>query len=92
MLTANIPESEERLRKKAADVVANWQLIVEHASLANYYLDRFIFRWWPAWMFKLRMRLFPEILDRRSVHLLKTGKVLAENATPSSSLDKFTAF
>jgi hypothetical protein len=38
------------------------------------------------------MRLFPEILDRRSVHLLKTGKVLAENATPSSSLDKFTAF
>ncbi|MFM0224832.1 hypothetical protein [Paraburkholderia dipogonis] len=88
MPTANIAESEERLQKKAADVVANWHLVAEHASLANYYLDRFIFRRWPAWMFKLRMRLFPEILDRRSAHLLKTGKVLAENATPLSSLDE----
>jgi hypothetical protein len=83
MPPANMVESEERLQKKAADVVTNWHLVAEHALLADYYLDRFIFRW-PPWMFKLRMRLLPNDLDRRSRHLLETGDLLRnKDAKPS---------
>ncbi|NPT44342.1 hypothetical protein GNZ12_24130 [Paraburkholderia sp. 1N] len=89
MPAANIAESEERLQKKAADVVTNWHLVAEHASLANYYLDRFIFRRWPAWAFKLRMRFLPNDLDQRSKHLLKTGELLRDkDAKPSIDEDK----
>ena len=61
---------------RAAEAVLVWDLCVEHAALASYYLDRFIFRAWPIWAFRLRMRLFPNDLDRRSAHLLSTGKCL----------------
>jgi hypothetical protein len=67
-----------RLDARAAAVMMAWDYSVEHAALANYYLDRFIFRRWPVWMFKTRMRLFPNDLDRRSKHLLKTGEPLSE--------------
>jgi hypothetical protein len=91
MPAANIPASEELLQKKAADVVANWNLIVEHATLANYLLDRFIFRRRPAWMFKLRIRFFPIDLDKRSAYLIKEGRRLADaNAAPFSSIDRNT--
>lgn len=67
-----------------------WDHMAEHALMSEYYLDRFIFRRWPVWITKMRMKFFPNDLDRRSAHLLKTGNVLAENATPSSSLDDNT--
>jgi hypothetical protein len=58
------------------NVNMTWSYCVEHATLANYYLDRFIFRRCAAWIFRLRMRLLPIDLDRRSAHLLQTGSVL----------------
>lgn len=60
-----------------------WDYCVEHASLANYYLDRFVFRRWPMWFFQLRMRVLPNDLDRRSAYLLKNGKLWSESAKPA---------
>lgn len=56
-----------------------WDYCVEHASLANYYLDRFVFRRWPMRFFQLRMRVLPNDLDRRSTYLLKNGKLWSES-------------
>lgn len=75
---ANVMEFEERLHRKAANMISNWNLVAEHAAMAKYLLDRFIFRVWPVWIFRLRMRLLPNDLDRRSGYLLKTGKPLSE--------------
>ncbi|MFM0095625.1 hypothetical protein PQQ87_08430 [Paraburkholderia nemoris] len=75
----------------ASAVTTAWDYCVEHAALANYYLDRFVFRRWPVWGFKLKMRIFPNDLDRRSAHLLETAKLLDEKSTiPSSSIDENT--
>ena len=68
---------------RATEAVTVWDLSVEHAALAHYYLDRFIFRAWPIWAFRLRMRLFPNDLDRRSAHLLSTGKLLHDGSNAS---------
>jgi hypothetical protein len=66
-----------------------WEHAAEHAVMAEYYLDRLIFRRWPVWVTKLRMKLFPNDLDRRSKHLLKTGNLLDEKRTvPSSSINE----
>lgn len=77
---------------RATTATHAWAYCVEHASLANYYLDRFIFRPWPVWAFRLRMRLFPNDLDRRSAHLLATGNLLVDaNSIPSPSIDEKTS-
>lgn len=68
-----------------------WDHLAEHALMAEYYLDRFIFRHWPVWVTKLRMRLFPNDLDRRSKHLLETGELLGEKSTaPPSAINEKT--
>jgi hypothetical protein len=73
----NAAEFEERIQRKAVSVFGNWNLIAEHAAMAEYMLDRFIFRLCPVWAFSLRMRLLPNDLDRRSAYLLKEGKPLS---------------
>lgn len=52
-----------------------WTDFIEHATLAEYFLKRFIFGGCPVWVSMLRMRIFPNDLDRRSAHFLKTGGV-----------------
>lgn len=74
----NVVSSEDGLNVRAAAAAKVWEYCVEHATLANYFIDRFIFGRWPAWAYGLRMRLFPNDLDRRSTHLLKTGHLLSE--------------
>jgi hypothetical protein len=55
----------------------DWQLCVEHATLANYFLDRLVFSRWPRWCHRVRMAVCPNDLDRRSAALLKTGTLPA---------------
>lgn len=62
---------------------ADWQLCVEHATLATYFLDRLVFSRWPRWCQRLRMSLRPNELDRRSAALLETGTL--PQATPSAA-------
>lgn len=59
---------------------ADWRLCVEHATLANYFLDRLVFSRWPRWCQRLRMILRPNGLDQRSAALLKTDTL--PSATP----------
>jgi hypothetical protein len=58
-----------------ARAVRGWTYCVEHAELANYFLDRFVFNRWPNTWHRLRMRLCPNALDRRSAKLLATGQL-----------------
>ncbi|MFM0283967.1 hypothetical protein P0D75_38770 [Paraburkholderia sediminicola] len=69
----NVQAVMARLILAAARAKAAWDFVVEHSTLAEYYLNRFIFRRWPVWAFSLRMRFFPNDFDRRSAYLLKTG-------------------
>ncbi|MBN3831920.1 hypothetical protein [Burkholderia sp. Ac-20344] len=66
---------------------ADWQRCVEHATLANYFLDRFVFSRWPRWCHRVRMALRPNELDRRSAALLASGTLPAPgpqtNAAPA---------
>jgi hypothetical protein len=75
---ANFGQVEGEIQWKARRVKNDWDVVAEHATLANYFLDRFIFRRWPVWAYQLRMRYFPNGADRRSAHLLKTGALLVE--------------
>ncbi|QGZ61659.1 hypothetical protein [Paraburkholderia acidisoli] len=80
--------AEFKLDLQVAKTTWAWERSVEHATLANYYLDRFVFRRWPNWAFGLRMRYFPNDLDRRSKHLLETGSLLREpDASSNPELD-----
>ncbi|WP_230954495.1 hypothetical protein [Burkholderia cepacia] len=67
----------------------DWRLCVEHATLANYFLDRLVFSRWPRWCHRVRMALRPNELDRRSAVLLASGTlpapVLQTNATPAAA-------
>ncbi|MFA8361774.1 hypothetical protein ACEPT7_28280 [Burkholderia ubonensis] len=56
---------------------AEWQLCVEHATLATYFLDRFVFSRWPRWCQRLRMAVRPNDLDQRSAALLSSGTLPA---------------
>lgn len=49
---------------------AKSQLCVEHATLATYFLDRFVFSRWPKWIHRARMKLRPNEFDKRSAALL----------------------
>ncbi len=53
----------------------DWRLCVEHATLATYYLDRFVLSRSPRLprLRRLRMRYFPNDMDLRSKALLETG-------------------
>ncbi|WP_244118306.1 hypothetical protein [Burkholderia gladioli] len=53
----------------------DWRLCVEHATLATYYLDRFVFSRSSRLpqLQRLRMRHFPNDMDLRSKALLETG-------------------
>ncbi|OXI28260.1 hypothetical protein CFB89_33335 [Burkholderia sp. AU16741] len=56
---------------------ADWRLCVEHATLANYFLDRLVFSRWPQWCQRLRMAVRPNDLDQRSAALLSSGTLPA---------------
>lgn len=65
-----------RVRKEPKSnqkIYADWQMCVEHATLANYFLDRLVFTRWPRWCHRFRMKFFPNDLDKRSAQLLKDG-------------------
>ncbi|CAI9009824.1 MULTISPECIES: hypothetical protein [Burkholderia] len=64
---------------------AAWQRCVEHATLANYYLDRLVFSRWPRWWHRVRMALRPNELDRRSAALLNPGMLSAPGPQPSAA-------
>jgi hypothetical protein len=94
MPNANKVMAEERVQRSVASVIDAWGYAVEHATLAEYFLDRLIFNRWPAWLMRIRMRFCPNDLDRRSKHLLGTGEILGMNqqasADSSPSLDENT--
>lgn len=73
MPAANVPQAMNLVRRSADRVLQAWDLCVEHATLAEYFMDRLIFNRWPNIWHRLRMRLWPNDLDRRSANLLKTG-------------------
>ncbi|MCA8082061.1 hypothetical protein [Burkholderia cepacia] len=62
---------------------ADWRLCVEHATLANYFLDRLVFSRWPRWCQRVRMKYSPNDLDTRSAALLKPGALPADPAAQS---------
>jgi hypothetical protein len=66
-----------RLGPTHMGVYAEWAQCVEHATLACYFLDRFMFTRWPRWAHRCRMKLRPNDLDKRSKHLLTKGEILA---------------
>ncbi|MCQ4564161.1 MULTISPECIES: hypothetical protein [Burkholderia cepacia complex] len=63
---------------------ADWRLCVEHATLANYFLDRLVFSRWPRWCQRVRMKFSPNDLDTRSEALLKPGP------SPAAAAGTFT--
>ncbi|MFM0644987.1 hypothetical protein PQR14_11690 [Paraburkholderia bryophila] len=68
-----------------------WRVTTEHAEMAEYFLDRFIFcPWWrPPSFSRIRMRMLPNDYDRRSTHLLKTGSVFSAEK-PTAELKENT--
>ena len=64
---------------------ADWQRCVEHAALANYFLDRLVFSRWPRWCHRVRMVLRPNEIDRRSATLIKTGTLPAPAWSPDAA-------
>lgn len=75
MPAANVPEAMNLVRRSADRAQQAWDLCVEHATLAEYFMDRLIFNRWPNIWHRLRMRLLRNDLDRRSADLLKTGTI-----------------
>lgn len=69
---------EAILQFHAMRAIRAWTYCTEHAELANYFLDRLIFNRWPRPLARLRMRWWPNDVDRRSAKLLKTGKLPGE--------------
>jgi hypothetical protein len=65
----------------------DWQRTTEHATLAAYFLDRLVFSRWPRWAHRLRMRLSPNDLDRRSAQLISSGQPSPKTQTPPSAVD-----
>ncbi|CAE6846927.1 hypothetical protein [Paraburkholderia aspalathi] len=63
----------------------DWQLCVEHATLAAYFLDRLVFSSWPRCVQRLRMKLQPNELDRRSASLITTGEPLPQQQPAGTS-------
>ncbi|WP_176331669.1 hypothetical protein [Burkholderia vietnamiensis] len=66
-----------------ARLYREWQGCVERATLANYFLDRFVFSRWPRWCHRLRMKFFPNDHDRRSAALIQTGTLPAAGGEAS---------
>ncbi|KVD46900.1 hypothetical protein WS61_10475 [Burkholderia sp. ABCPW 11] len=64
---------------------ADWRLCVEHATLANYFLDQLVFARWPRWCHRVRMKLRPNELDQRSAALLKSGTLPAALPSPDAA-------
>jgi hypothetical protein len=68
-----------RVDKEAAPPVTqlyeDWQRCALHARLAHYFLDQFVFRRYPRWVYRCRMRLVPNALDQISGRLLTSGKL-----------------
>lgn len=64
---------------------ADWRLCVEHATLANYFLNRRVFSRWPRWCQRVRMKCFPNDLDQRSAALLKSGTLPAPSPRASAA-------
>ncbi|HVW52733.1 MAG TPA: hypothetical protein VHC91_20460 [Trinickia sp.] len=67
-----------RLLARTASVEDTFDLCIEHATLAHYFLGQFIFRPWyvPAFAVRWRMKFRPNDCDRRSRFLLKEQQVL----------------
>ncbi|MBN3846093.1 hypothetical protein G3N58_04490 [Paraburkholderia sp. Ac-20342] len=87
----DVSASELKLDICASQATWAWGRCVEHAILANYYLDRFVFSSWPNWILCLRMRFFPNDLDRRSEYILDRGELLSEaKETTKPALDEQT--
>ena len=81
MQAANVPQAMNLVRRSADRVQQAWDLSVEHATLAEYFMDRLIFNRWTNIWHRIRMRWWPNDLDRRSVHLLRTGTILDKEAS-----------
>lgn len=81
MLAANVPATMNVVQRNAERLQLAWDLCVEHGTLAEYLMDRLVFNRWPNIGHRLRMRWWPNDLDRRSTHLLNTGSILN---TPAS--------
>jgi hypothetical protein len=77
----------EAVGRRAARVNQAWDLCSEHAALATYFMDRFIFNRWPNLLHRLRMKLCRNDLDKRSAYLLKTGSLLTPPDTGAAQLD-----
>ncbi|MFM0732726.1 hypothetical protein PQQ52_19795 [Paraburkholderia sediminicola] len=80
LLNAPFDQSPKVTRTAPGDLQLfdDWLLCVEHATLAAYFLDRFVFSRWPRWVHRLRMKLHPNALDRRSARLITTGELLVQ--------------
>ncbi|BCQ58130.1 hypothetical protein DM48_3356 [Burkholderia gladioli] len=63
------------VQRSAERVQQAWNLCAEHATLAEYFMDRLVFNRWPNIWHRLRMRLWPNDLDLRSANLLKSGQL-----------------
>ncbi|KVW05371.1 hypothetical protein WL99_28720 [Burkholderia cepacia] len=72
-------------RRSDAQRYEDWLLCVEHAKLANYFLNRLVFSRWPRWCKRLRMALWPNELDQRSATLLKTGTLRAGTGSAAAT-------
>ncbi|MFL9945790.1 hypothetical protein PQR68_07360 [Paraburkholderia agricolaris] len=83
----DVPAAVEAVRRRAARVNQAWDLCSEHAALATYFMDRFIFNRWPNLLHRLRMKLCRNDLDKRSAYLLKTGSLLTPPDTGAAQLD-----
>jgi hypothetical protein len=83
----DVPTAVEAVRRRAARVNQAWDLCSEHAALATYFMDRFIFNRWPNLLHRLRMKLCRNDLDKRSAYLLKTGSLLTPPDTGAAQLD-----
>lgn len=64
---------EKKLENSAATIKTQWLQIVDHARLANYYLNGLVLRRRPVWVFRLRVRIAPNHLDRMSRRLAPFG-------------------
>ncbi|MBY8608162.1 hypothetical protein K7N18_25380 [Burkholderia arboris] len=71
----NNPPRARRPSRSDTQLYADWRLCVEHATLANYFLDRLVFSRWPRWCHRVRMAVWPNELDRRSAEPRETGSL-----------------
>lgn len=82
MHPTDVPEAMKVVQRSAERVQQAWDMCVEHATLAEYFMDRLVFNRWPNIWHWLRMRLWPNDLDRRSAKLLKTGQLETNGEQP----------